>query len=110
MFSRTHDEFGLWFNQRLADATGLDVNTTAGPAARAAVQLPDDEQTPLLAPAEPRRQGRPGPGAASGLDSQPDRLRTAQEPGTSSAVSPPVWVEMTAVSLAESSAAELGRA
>jgi hypothetical protein len=27
MFSQSHDEFDLWFKQRLADATGLDLNT-----------------------------------------------------------------------------------
>ena len=27
MFSRSHDEFDLWFKQRLTDATGLDLNT-----------------------------------------------------------------------------------
>jgi hypothetical protein len=26
-FSRSHDEFDQWFKQRLADATGLDLNT-----------------------------------------------------------------------------------
>ena len=26
-FSRSRDEFDLWFKQRLADATGLDLNT-----------------------------------------------------------------------------------
>jgi len=27
MFSQSQDEFDLWFKQRLADATGLDLNT-----------------------------------------------------------------------------------
>ena len=27
MFSQSKDEFDLWFKQRLADATGLDLNT-----------------------------------------------------------------------------------
>ncbi len=27
MFSQSHDEFDLWFKHRLADATGLDLNT-----------------------------------------------------------------------------------
>ena len=27
IFSQSHDEFDLWFKQRLADATGLDLNT-----------------------------------------------------------------------------------
>jgi hypothetical protein len=27
MFSQSRDEFDLWFKQRLADATGLDLNT-----------------------------------------------------------------------------------
>jgi hypothetical protein len=27
MFSHSRDEFDLWFKQRLADATGLDLNT-----------------------------------------------------------------------------------
>jgi hypothetical protein len=27
MFSHSHDEFDLWFKQRLADATSLDLNT-----------------------------------------------------------------------------------
>jgi len=27
MFSQSHDEFDQWFKQRLADATGLDLNT-----------------------------------------------------------------------------------
>ena len=27
MFSQSHDEFDLWFKQRLADATRLDLNT-----------------------------------------------------------------------------------
>jgi hypothetical protein len=32
MFSRSQDEFDRWFKQRLADATGLDLNTPpAGP-------------------------------------------------------------------------------
>jgi len=32
MFSQSKDEFDLWFKQRLADATGLDLNTPpAGP-------------------------------------------------------------------------------
>ena len=32
MFSGSHDEFDVWFKQRLADATGLDLNTPpAGP-------------------------------------------------------------------------------
>ena len=26
-FSQSHDEFDLWFKRRLADATGLDLNT-----------------------------------------------------------------------------------
>ena len=27
MFSQSHDQFDQWFKQRLADATGLDLNT-----------------------------------------------------------------------------------
>jgi hypothetical protein len=27
MFSQSHDTFDLWFKQRLADATSLDLNT-----------------------------------------------------------------------------------
>jgi hypothetical protein len=27
MFSQSGDDFDLWFKQRLADATGLDLNT-----------------------------------------------------------------------------------
>jgi hypothetical protein len=27
MFSHSHDQFDQWFKQRLADATGLDLNT-----------------------------------------------------------------------------------
>ena len=27
MFSQSRDEFDLWFKHRLADATGLDLNT-----------------------------------------------------------------------------------
>jgi hypothetical protein len=27
LFSGSHDEFDLWFKRRLADSTGLDLNT-----------------------------------------------------------------------------------
>ena len=31
MFSRFNDEFDLWFQQRLAGATGLDMSRPVGP-------------------------------------------------------------------------------
>ena len=30
LFSASHDEFDLWFKQRLADSTGLDLNSPPG--------------------------------------------------------------------------------